>query len=95
MSELSVSCRRGVGSWSCDVTVGSDVRATHHEVTVEDATLRALGVGADAPDRLVEASFRFLLEREPRESILRAFELSVIGRYFPEWRDAMLAGSAE
>ena len=29
------------------------------------------------------ASFAFLLEREPRESILRQFELPVIERYFP------------
>jgi hypothetical protein len=26
-----------------------------------------------------------MLEREPRESILREFELPVIGRYFPEY----------
>ena len=93
MSGLKVSCRRGAGSWSCDVTVGSDAGATRHEVTVEDATLRDLGAGAEAPDRLVEASFRFLLEREPRESILRRFELSAIGRYFPEWREVMRAES--
>jgi hypothetical protein len=37
------------------------------------------------PERLVEASFAFLLEREPRESILREFDLSVIERYFPEY----------
>lgn len=34
---------------------------------------------------LVEASFAFLLEREPKESILREFDLTVIGRYFPEY----------
>ena len=37
------------------------------------------------PEALVEASFRFLLEREPKESILRSFDVSVIGRYFPEF----------
>jgi hypothetical protein len=34
---------------------------------------------------VVEASFAFLLEREPRESILRSFDLSEISRYFPEY----------
>ena len=29
--------------------------------------------------------FDFLLTREPRESILRRFDLPVIGRYFPDW----------
>ena len=32
------------------------------------------------PERLLEASFEFLLEREPRESIMRSFELPIIGR---------------
>jgi hypothetical protein len=29
------------------------------------------------------ATFAFLLEREPKESILSSFDVSVIGRYFP------------
>lgn len=37
------------------------------------------------PGALVEASFRFLLDREPKESILSRFDLSVIERYFPEY----------
>ena len=42
------------------------------------------GTGA-SPERLVSASFRFLLEREPKESILRSFDLMVISHYFPEY----------
>ena len=41
--------------------------------------------GCATPEQLVEASFAFLLEREPKESILRSFELPVIARYFPEY----------
>jgi len=33
---------------------------------------------------VVEASFAFLLERRPRESILRTFDPPIISRYFPE-----------
>jgi hypothetical protein len=29
--------------------------------------------------------FQFLLEREPKESILRRFDVTVISRYFPEF----------
>ena len=36
-------------------------------------------------EQLVEASFRFLLEREPKESILSQFELPVIERYFLDY----------
>jgi hypothetical protein len=37
------------------------------------------------PERLLEASFEFLLEREPKEAILPRFELPIIERYFPEY----------
>ena len=37
------------------------------------------------PEELLEASFAFLLEREPKEAIMRRFELPVIERYFPEY----------
>ena len=49
--------------------------------------MSALLVAADAtdPEDLVRRSFEFLLEREPRTSILREFDLPVIGRYFPEY----------
>ena len=45
--------------------------------------------GDDVPDRLVRASFDFLLAREPKESILRRFALSDIERYFSEYGRAM------
>jgi len=38
-----------------------------------------------AVEKLIEESFRFLLEREPNTAILPSFELPVIGRYFPEY----------
>ena len=50
-------------------------------VTAE--ALARLAPGHYDPEELVAASFVFLLEREPRESILRRFELPVIERYFP------------
>ena len=46
---------------------------------------RWLAPGTTDPTDLVRRSFAFLLEREPKESILGAFDLTVIGRYFPDW----------
>jgi hypothetical protein len=62
-----------------------DAVDTRHEVSVDERTVRELGVETVDRTRLVEASFDFLLEREPNTSILPSFELSVIGRYFPEY----------
>ena len=55
-------------------------------VIVSRDALDGLAPGG-APERLARASFGFLLEREPRSSILRRFELLEIGRYFPEYPD--------
>ena len=56
-----------------------------HQVTLDPADLERLGGGAVDAATLIRKSFEFLLEREPKESILGRFDLSVIGRYFPEF----------
>lgn len=58
---------------------------TTHIVTVPAAYATKLTNDTVSAETLVEKSFEFLLEREPNTSILRSFELSVIGRYFPEY----------
>ena len=67
-----------------EVIVTSEV-TTIHKVTVPQAYYEKLTNNKVTPEVLVERSFEFLLEREPNTSILRTFELSVIGRYFPEY----------
>lgn len=66
------------------VTVQDDGGTTTHEVTDEDDAAARLAQGADEA-AFVAAAFRFLLEREPKESILRRFDVRVIPRYFPEF----------
>lgn len=69
-----------------EVTVTEDGSSTTHHVSVAPDDLADLPADPTGAD-LVEASFRFLLDREPKESILMDFELSVISRYFPEYRE--------
>ena len=85
MSDLpAVRCSPTEDGWHCLVRVAED--GEDHEVTVDRATLDDLAPGA-TPGSLVEASFRFLLEREPPDAILRSFELPIIGRYFADYPD--------
>lgn len=58
---------------------------TRHHVTLARDTCKRLTTGAHTPERCVEAAFRFLLDRESKESILRHFDITVISRYFPEF----------
>jgi hypothetical protein len=67
------------------VTLSEGGNETTHEVTVSPSDVERYAPGA-APEELLNASFRFLLEREPKEAILSRFELPVIERYFPEYR---------
>ncbi len=55
-----------------------------HEVSASADDVKRFG-GETSPEQLIEASFEFLLEREPKESILSRFDLPVIARYFPEY----------
>ena len=67
-----------------DVMVRDENGETKHRVTLSRKDFERLRNGADAA-RLIEAAFRFLLDREPKESILARFDVSVIARYFPEF----------
>jgi hypothetical protein len=68
-----------------EVRVTGETAPTTHQVTLREADRVRLG-GADiSGDALIAESFRFLLEREPNTSILRTFDLPVIGTYFPEY----------
>jgi hypothetical protein len=58
---------------------------TSHEVTLDPKDHAGLAGASIAPEELIRKSFEFLLEREPKESILGRFDLSVISRYFPEY----------
>jgi hypothetical protein len=58
---------------------------TSHDVTVGPRDYTKLTNAKVEPEELVRRSFEFLLEREPKESILTRFDLSVISGYFPEY----------
>lgn len=84
---VDVACagdaRRG---WTCFVVVRTgDERVSEHDVRVSPGDLARLAPTATDPSDLVERSFGFLLEREPPSSILRTFDLSVIGQFFPDY----------
>jgi len=71
-----------------DTTYSVTVRGptvTEHEVTVDPSYYEKLTDGRVTAEVLLEKSFEFLLQREGNTSILRSFDLPVIGRYFPEY----------
>jgi hypothetical protein len=67
------------------VTVSEGGSETTHQVELDDDYYKKLSDGSVSKADLVRRSFEFLLAREPKESILGQFHLSVIARYFPEY----------
>lgn len=72
-------------------------RTTIHDVGADAEYCEKLTGGHVPAKVLIEKSFEFLLERESNTSILRKFDLPVIGHYFPEYENVirkMLGSSA-
>lgn len=70
------------------VTVSEGKGTSRYQVSASAADAARLA-GKASPEQLIEASFRFLLDREPKESILGRFDLTVISRYFPDYESAL------
>ena len=68
-----------------EVVVREGEGETRHHVTMSPEMCHRLTAGKHTPERCLEAAFRFLLDREPKESILERFDVTVISRYFPEF----------
>ena len=85
MADVDVRTSPTRDGWHCVVTIREGSSQTQHEVTLSQQTYDQLSGARTPPEALVRESFAFLLEREPKESILRRFDLTVIGRYFPEF----------
>ncbi len=87
MSQIEVGrTRQDPSATSFHVRVTDDDGSTsEHDVTSTNADLERLASGYPSPETFIHASFEFLLEREPKESILRRFDISQIATYFPEF----------
>ena len=70
--------------WIFEVNV-SNGNSTTHSVNLTREYYEHLSLTDTKPSKLVEGSFRFLLEREPKEMILGTFDLKIISHYFPEY----------
>ena len=85
MANIDVHAKPTRDGWRFSVTIREGSSRTEHEVTVSRRAYQQLTGGTVPPDTPVRESFAFLLEREAKESILRHFDLLVIGEYFPEF----------
>lgn len=69
------------------VTVEEKGSSSEHSVHLDDDYYQKLTQGKISKEELIKKSFEFLLEREPKESILSEFDLRIINHYFPEYEE--------
>lgn len=74
-----------------EVTVASEKNAdaSVHTVRVDTAYVEQLGWEVENTATLIRKSFKFLLDREPKEAILSKFELRDIAQYFPDYEHSV------
>ena len=77
-----------------EVTVQGRATTTHR-VTLSAEYHHKLTAGRVSPETLISKSFDFLLQRESNTSILRTFDLPLIGHYFPEYEKVIIKMLAE
>ncbi len=78
-----------IGEGEFQVRVIEGKSQTSHRVTMKAADYDRISGGKVEPAELVRRAFEFLLENEPKESIMARFDLMVIARYFPNFEREM------
>ncbi len=81
---VDVRCAAEGDGYRCKVDATDATGTSRHLVRVSRKDFDRWRRGRSV-EELVADSFAFLLEREPRASILKEFDLSVIQRYFPDY----------
>mgnify|MGYP000388474813 CR=1 FL=1 len=69
---------------SFEVTISEGGGSSKHQVTMGAEQYERL-CGESSPEACLEAAFRFLLDREPKEAIMGKFDVTVIAKFFPEF----------
>jgi len=81
-------------AFTFDVQVSEDGSTSRHTVTLSRSDWESQTGRSSSPEEFVSRCFDFLLEREPKESILSSFDVRDIARYFPEFERDVLRAEA-
>lgn len=73
--------------WEFSVKIGSEGDEIEYVVVLDKEYWKELTNDHCTPRELVKKSFKFLLDREPKESILKEFNFRDISKYFPKYED--------
>ncbi len=86
--KINVTETESKPDYQFSVQVEEDRSKTRHKVSMSRDFYNTLDTN-QSPEEVIRKSFEFLLEREPKESILSEFDVTVISNYFPEYRETL------
>jgi hypothetical protein len=86
MSNIKISENKTNNGWEFNITIEGQSSETNHIVTMSEGFYNSLNTQI-SPTEVVEKSFNFLLQREPKEQILSEFNITLISKYFPEYNE--------
>lgn len=82
--DIKVKTRVTNLGWHFDVTLDEPTGSSFYKVSMDKDFLTRIGADFH-PEKVVEKSFEFLLEKEPKERILQEFDIVTISHYYPEF----------
>lgn len=84
MTDISIAKNETQGGWNFNVVLSENSGSTNHKVTMQKDFYENLKT-EQLPEEVVKKSFEFLLEKESKDAILSEFDITLIGKYFPEY----------
>lgn len=88
MTKIAVTAaEQGGERLSFQVSLADESSETTHDVTVTRADFERLARKGETGTQFIRRCFEFLLDREPKEAIMRTFDVSVIKTYFPDFEE--------
>lgn len=80
--DIKVKTRATNLGWHFDVILSEPTGPTFYKVTMDKDFLTRIGATYH-PEKVVQKSFEFLLEKEPKEKILQEFDIAELAHYYP------------
>jgi len=91
MAEVNIKEEKQInGGWKFLVEIIEGERISEIKINLDKGYWEKLTSGVHTPEELIRKSVEFLLQREPKESILKEFNLWVISKYFPEYEKEIM-----
>ena len=73
-------------SWRFNIIIEDEKGKTQHSVSMSKDFYKSLDLDIE-PWKIINETFRFLLVKEPKESILKEFDITIVSYYFPEFKE--------